>query len=147
MRRLLGIVVLAMAVVLPMNAQTSEDEYSQEMRKSIELQHAKRTLSETMRLQMQTLVSKGLLTDDKLQDVVDEMVQAMYPHLMKKLDALYREYFTLDELKEMNAYLASPVGQKGIMLTPLAANEGAKVAQMPEVQAEIMRIVQKYVGK
>jgi hypothetical protein len=47
----------------------------------------------------------------------------------------------------MNAYLSSPVGQKGIKLAPMFAAEGAKVAQSPEIQGKIMTIMSKYIKK
>jgi hypothetical protein len=65
----------------------------------------------------------------------------MVPELKKRIVEIYKQNFTLAELKQMNDYLASPVGQKAVKLTPMIAEESIKVASMPEMQEKLMKLM------
>ena len=60
---------------------------------------------------------------------------------MKKL---YCENFTLDELKQIAAWVGSPTGQKMVNLTAKISSVTQEMMQSPEVQKEVMTIVSKY---
>lgn len=139
--------MLMLATVVAAHAQTVSEEFAAEVRKSLQLQHTTETLVETMRMQMQQLVDNGTMTAEKVTGLCTEISEIMLPVLEKRITELYSQNLTLDELKQMNAYLSSPVGQKGIKLAPMFAAEGAKVAQSPEIQGKIMTIMSKYIKK
>lgn len=139
--------MLMLVTVVAAHAQGISEEYAAEVRKALQLQHTTETLVETMRLQMQQLVDKGTMTVEGVNGFCQEMGDIMYPALEKRITDLYYQNLSLDELRQMNAYLSSPVGQKGIKLAPMFAAEGAKVAQSPEIQGKIMTIMSKYIKK
>ena len=130
-------------------AQNSSDsEFNAEVMRSFELQHTRATLQETILMQYKQPQNRAvfsMLTDQQLEDMASEVVDLMVPKLQTKMFELYRQYLTLEELRQINDYLASPVGQKATKLVPLFTNEGTKIAQDPEVQAGIMEIVQRYI--
>ena len=138
------ITMLMLVTVVAAHAQGISEEYAAEVRKALQLQHTTETLVETMRLQMQQLVDNGTMTVEGVNGFCQEI---MYPALEKRITDLYYQNLSLDELRQMNAYLSSPVGQKGIKLAPMFAAEGAKVAQSPEIQGKMMTIMSKYIKK
>ena len=96
---------------------------------------------------MQPLVEQGMFPADKVEAIVKEFEEFAVPLLKKKMIALYKEKFTLEELKQINAYLSSPVGQKATKLMPEFAAEGMKIVQTPEAQQKTKEIVLKYLSK
>lgn len=140
MQKILMTLALLLSVCVA-QAQTSDDEMTKEIKKTIELQNATKTFSDNLKTQMQPLVSQGLLSEEKLSSVISELEKIIIPPLMERTVAIYKEHFTLEEMKEMNAFFASPIGQKAIMLTPVLAQESAKIAQQPEVQSKLQQLV------
>ena len=139
--------MLMLATVVAAHAQTVSEEYAAEVRKSLQLQHTTETLVETMRMQMQQLVDNGTMTAEKVTGLCTEISEIMLPVLEKRITELYSQNLTLDELKQMNAYFSTPLGQKSIQLVPQFALEGAKIAESPEIQGKIMTIMSKYIKK
>jgi len=71
----------------------------------------------------------------------------MMPLMKERMAALYKANFTLEELKQINAFFSSTVGQKMQKLTPEFAAEGMKVVQTPEAQNKIQEIFLRYMKK
>lgn len=65
------------------------------------------------------------------------------PLIVKKMLKLYRQYYTIEELKQINAFLASPVGQKNVRLTPLFAEEMTKLMSSEPVKNKVTSLVQR----
>ena len=143
--RKIFISMLLLVGVITMQAQTENDEMSREIERTIELSNTTNTFMETMRLQMQPLVAQGMIKADKLQSVTNELAKLLMPALKQRLAVVYRENFTLDELKQMNAYLSSSVGQKAVKLTPVLASAGAEVVQSPEMRAKMQELLGRLV--
>ena len=120
-------------------AQTSQ-EYNAEVEKSIQLQHLKRNFAESLKM---SYTQNNLPVDD-MDATCNEIADVVIPYMTQAIIELYKEHYTLDEIKEMNKYLSSPVGQKGIMLTPIASQVGGAVVQKLEVLSQIQQIVAKH---
>ena len=146
MKKFLTIIVSALFAV-SLNAQPPQDAFAAEVLKSIELQHTAETMSETMRLNLQPLVANGTMTSENLNAYCQKISEIMLPKLLERMIELYQQNFTLSEMKQMNAYLASPVGQKSLKLSPMFATEGAKIAQSPEMQKKIQETLIPYLKK
>ena len=138
---------MALLVSATVQAQTYEEAFRAEVEKTIELQHSMDVFIETLKMQFQKLTENGTLDTEKLQPLVEEIGQAMVPALTERMQEVYKENFTLDELKQINAYLATPVGQKGIKLSPMLSAEVVNVVQRPELQAKVTEIISKYLKK
>jgi hypothetical protein len=128
-------------------AQTANDEMTKEINRTIELLHATNKVTETLSIQLQPLVDQGLVSNEKLASTIKELEKILAPVVMKRMIAVYKENFTLAELKQMNAYFASPVGQKYIKLSPVFAQEGIKAVQAPEIQSKVQSIIMDIMQK
>ena len=128
-------------------AQTGNDEFTKEINRAVELQNVTSNFSQMMTQQMQTLVNQGMISKQNLSALIKEVENYAAPLLKKKMAELYRKNFTLDELKQINAYLSSPAGQKALKLMPEFAAEGAKIMQTPEAQKKIQELALKYLSK
>ena len=138
---------MALLVSAVVQAQTNVDAFKAEVEKTIKLQHTTDVFVEGLKMQIQKLTETGALDAEKLQPLVEEIGQAVVPALTERMQEVYKENFTLDEMKQINAYLATPVGQKVVKLTPMLSVEGVNVVQQPELQAKITAIISKYLNK
>lgn len=145
MKKILLFMVLLVSAAV--HAQTNADAFRAEVEKTIELQHSTDVFIEALKMQLQGLTGTGALETEKLQPLVEEIGQAVVPALIERMHEIYKENFTLDEMKQINAYLATPVGQKVVKLTPMLSAEGVNVVQRPEMQAKVTEIISKYLKK
>ena len=142
--------LMMLMTVVAVNAQETQaedDELTTEVNRAIELSNVTANFGSLMVTQLQPLVEQGLLSAENLPTMVKEIEEWMLPNLKKRMVTLYKENFTLDEVKQMNAYLASPVGQKALKLTPQFAEEGMAIVQTPEAQQKIQEIFLLYMKK
>lgn len=128
-------------------AQTGNDEFTKEINRAIELQNVTSNISQMMTQQLQTLVNQGMISAENLSALIKEVEEYAAPRLKKKMAELYKKNFTLDELKQINAYLSSSAGQKAVKLMPEFSAEGMKIMQTPEAQQKIQEIALKYFSK
>lgn len=128
-------------------AQTGNDKFTKEVNRAVELQNVTSNFSQMMTQQMQPLVNQGMISAQNLSALIKEVEAYAAPLLKKKMAELYRKNFTLDELKQINAYLSSPAGQKALKLMPEFAAEGMKIMQTPEAQKKIQELALKYLSK
>ena len=146
MKKFLTIIATALFAVT-LQAQAPQDEFAVEVLKSLELQHTAETMNETMRMNMQVLVDNGNISSENLNVCCQKIVEIMLPVLQERIITLYQEHFTVSEIKQMNAYLGSTVGQKALKLSPLFATEGMKISQTPEMQRKIQEVLIPYLKK
>lgn len=139
--------LLLLTAAITIQAQAISDTYAAEVRKTLKLQHSTETFIETMRLQMQQFVDNGTMTAEGLSDYCKEISDLLIPAMESKMIELYHNNFTLAELKQMNEFLSSPVGQKSVKLSPLLASETTKIVSSSEVQQQITSRLMKYVKK
>ena len=142
--------LMMLMTVVAVNAQETQaedDELTTEVNRAIELSNVTANFGSLMVTQLQPLVEQGLLSAENLPTMVKEIEEWMLPNLKKRMVTLYKENFTLDEVKQMNAYLASPVGQKALKLTPEFAAEGMKMVQSLEAQKKLQEIFLQYMKK
>ena len=142
---LISLLMLAAAVTT--QAQAISEEYAAEVSKTLKLQHTSETMLEGMRMGMQQLIDNGTMTQESVDAYCKELNEILTPVVLKRMVELYHENFTLAELKQMNTFLASPVGQKNVRLTPIFAAEGMKITSSPEIQQQIYTILSKYINK
>ena len=55
--------------------------------------------------------------------------EAGHPRVRRKNHPLYDKYYTLDDLKAINAFYASPTGQKVLTSLPQIMQESMKIGQ------------------
>ena len=92
-------------------------------------------------------MDNGNISSENLNVCCQKIVEIMLPVLQERIITLYQEHFTVSEIKQMNAYLGSTVGQKALKLSPLFATEGMKISQTPEMQRKIQEVLIPYLKK
>lgn len=130
-------------VFVQTKAQVVYDAYKAEVAKIIRLQRLDRMYSETIRAQMKIQVDQGKIPPEKLDLLTTDLTKFAMPLIVKKMLKLYRQYYTIEELKQINAFLASPVGQKNVRLTPLFAEEMTKLMSSEPVKNKVTILVQR----
>ena len=86
-----------------------------------------------------TAQTHALFTDPTL---VDDMLAEMVP--------LYAETYTLDEIHQLSAFYASPLGQKMLANMPTLMSRSMEISQrvmMPRIQKMMAQSAQSIVGK
>ena len=140
-------ILISMMLLMSMAAayaQEATDEFTKEIYRAIELQNVTSNFSQMMTQQMQPVVDQGMISAQDLAALIKEIEDYAAPLLKKKMAELYRKNFTLEELKQINAYLSSPAGQKALKLMPEFASEGMKIMQTPEAQQKVQELAMKY---
>ena len=146
-RILISMALLLSMVAVQAQTQTKTDEFTKEINKAIEVMNISGNFTQTLTDQMQPLVEQGLITAENVAPLVKEIETNMMPQMKERMAALYKANFTLEELKQINAFFSSTVGQKMQKLTPEFAAEGMKVVQTPEAQNKIQEIFLRYMKK
>ena len=145
MKRIYVIVVLLLTMVA-VQAQTKDDEWKAEIDRNFTLSRTPENFVETMSSQLKPLVEQGAIKAEQLDPMVKETKDVLLPALKEITMSFYKEHFTLDELKQINAYLASPIGQKTSKLIPELTQKVQAVGQTPEAQEKIQNILLKYLN-
>ena len=122
-------------------AQTNTSEYEKEMERTILLQGQAEMFAETLKEQLNPLVEEGKMSSEQQEKVIKELSEYMVPLIVAKEKEMIKENYSLEELKELNAFLASPIGRKNVRLAATSANESAKVLSSPEVMEKMMEIM------
>lgn len=123
--------LLALASVLLLFAGEVRGEISAEKRAAIE-ELFRLTGMEKLIDQMTAQMISGLRTGDP------RIPQAFWEKLAKRMDAremlelavpVYDKHYTLEDIRAVNAFYASPVGQKVLAATPLVMQETMAIGQ------------------
>ncbi|MBP5682030.1 MAG: DUF2059 domain-containing protein [Bacteroidales bacterium] len=138
------IIFMLALVLMVCNVFAQDDAFKKEVDKTIELTNLKATLSEAMRIQYQQLVDAGTIKLDDVQATSDECAEAMLPKMKEFMLEVYYENYTLSEMKEYNKFLATPLGQKMIAVTPKVTNATTKLSQDPEILGKLQSVILKH---
>lgn len=141
------ILISMMLLVAMTTAQAQDYEFTREVNRNIALSHLTENFEEMVTTQMQQFVDEGILTQEKLAALVKEIEEFAMPLVKNKITELCKENFSLEEMKQMNAYLATPLGQKSQRLFPKFSQEGTKLMQTPEAQEKIKELCTKYLSE
>ena len=125
----------------------SSGAYQAEVNRFIQMQNLRAILIKSLNTALAPLAAQGTISSSKLNALVEEIADFIYPKVQAASEQCLRQNFTIDELREVNAFYASPVGKKMNALTPTFMDVGSKTMQKADVQAQIQRIVQKHLGR
>ena len=125
-------------------AQTAMDK---ELERAFEIMKYREMMVETMKGQFQAFAAQGAMSEEKIEGLTAEIVDAMLPELKSAIKKVYKETFTLEELKQLNEWMSSPIGQKSLSMSSKASVIGTEVSMNPDVQAKVQQIVMKYFAK
>ncbi len=139
--------LLALSFVLPAPAAEKDPAYEAELSRFIELQDLRATFEKSMRTPLQQFVDRGMLTTAKLDAMCNDIVDLLYPTVLETMKEGYRKHFSLDELRQISAFYATPVGKKMISIAPELMQDAMAMVQTPEMQGKIQSIVIKHMTK
>lgn len=138
------IIFMLALVLMACNVFAQDAAFKKEVEKTIELTNLKATLSEAMRIQYQQLVDAGTIKLDDVQATADECAEAMLPKMKEFMLEVYYENYTLNEMKEYNKFLSTPLGQKMVAVTPKITNATTKLSQDPEILSKLQSVLLKH---
>ena len=137
-----SIAIMAMALVSV--GAFAQSDIDNEIEKLLSQQDVRQTMVDAMSTQFQSLVKMGQITEAKAKTVAEECADVMLPKCLEIQKKLYKEHYTLAELKELNKFYASEVGQKTVKLAATFSNSALQVAADPEVVKKVQEIVMKH---
>lgn len=136
--------LFALAFVLQAPAAEKDPAYEAELSRCIELQDLRATFEKAMRTPMQQFVDGGMMTAAQLDAMCKELVDLLYPTVLETMKEGYRKHFSQDELRQISAFYATPVGKKMISVAPELMQEAMATVQTPEMQGKIQALVIKH---
>ncbi|MBR6252015.1 MAG: DUF2059 domain-containing protein [Bacteroidales bacterium] len=134
--------IMAMALVCV--GASAQSDIDNEIDKLLSLQDVRQTMIDAMSTQFQALVKMGQIAEAKAKTMAEECADVMVPKCLEIQKKLYKEYYTLEELKELNKFYASAVGQKTLKLAVTFSSSALQVAADPEVMKKIQEITMKH---
>ncbi len=118
-----------------------------EVKKCIELQNMRGNLVESTKSQYEAVAKTGQVAFDDVNALSNEMVDVIWEKLNEKVIAFYCENYTLDEMKALNAFIETPVGQKNIKLAPQLNALSFQVQQDPTNAVFMQTIMAKHIKR
>jgi len=125
----------------------SGNAYQVEVDRLIQAQNLRGTIIKSITTMLGQFVAQGTITSAQLKAIAEEFADVAYPKMKEATAQCLQQNLTVDDLRQINAFYATPAGKKMIALTPTLMDVGAKTMQKPDVQAQIQRIVQKHLAK
>ena len=143
----LNFAVPAQAPAAPQPSAGSCDPFQSEVNQFIQAQNLRGTTVKTMKTMLEQFVTQGVLTATQVDTIVDEIVNIIYPKMKVAIEQCLRQNLSVDELRQINAFYATPAGKKLTAMQPALIEAGNKITQQPDVQMKIQQVMQKYLAK
>ena len=118
-----------------------------EIDRLIQAQNLRGTIIKSITTMLGQFVAQGQITSAQLKAIAEEVADVTYPKMKAVTAQCLQQNLTMDELRQINAFYATPAGKKLLALTPTFMDVGAKTMQKPDVQAQIQQIIQKHFAK
>lgn len=122
------------------------DSYDREVNRLLQAQDLRGTTIKAMKAMLAPLAAQGSITASQINTIAEEIVNITYPKMKVAVAQCLRQNLSVGELRQINAFYATPAGKKLNALQPALMEAGNQVAQQPDVQAQIQQVVQKYLG-
>ncbi|MCM1292911.1 MAG: DUF2059 domain-containing protein [Bacteroides sp.] len=132
------LLILAMAPVCCMAQSAQSDGYATEVYKVLETSNTKANMIAS--------TWKNMNLPFNCEAAAKEVVDDIWPDLVKDLTAEYRKYFTLADLKAINQFYASPAGRKFAKYSSAMATAIQQIIQQ-KYQTRMINILTKYMQK
>ncbi len=155
-----GILAVALALVaVPAQAQIASafagitlpnapasDSYKAEVNRYIQCQDMRGAMVKVLKANLSQVLG-AKLSASKLDAMVNELVDVSMPVMSKAVEDCLRPSISLEELRQINAFFATPTGRKMVSLQPTLMAAGEKAMQQPEIQAKFQQIAQRYISE
>lgn len=133
--------------VVPQPSVGSCDPFQIEVNRLVQAQDLRGSIIKSVKTMLAQLVAQGSATAAQVDAVAEAIADVAYPKMKTTVEQCLRQNLSVDELREINAFYATPAGRKMNALTPALMDAGAQTMQQPDVQAQIQQIMQKHLGK
>ena len=90
--------------------------FQAEVNQFIQAQDLRGSAIKGMKTMLGQLVSQGILTATQVDSITDEIVAIIYPNMKAAVEQCLRQNLTIDELRQINAFYATPAGKKRIYI-------------------------------
>lgn len=130
-RTMIKAIIFAMSLISAntiMMAQ-NDNEIGKELERNFELSNQKEQFATILTTMLNAMAKQDTsIASLKINwnEVSKEVTDSIYPAYKEYIKDIYRQNFTLEEIRQMNTYLASSVGQKVLRLTPLLMQAGMR---------------------
>lgn len=138
--------ILCLAAFIAVNAQSGNDAYNAELDKAVALSCNKQILVETFEGSFRQFVNSGTISETQCKAMSSEITDLMYPKIFSIVKQMWDSEFTLDELRQIVAWLSSPVGKKMLYMSTKTGSAQQTLMQDPEIMNGINAIVRKYIN-
>ena len=140
--------IIALLIVATTGITKAQDaELLAEAKKCVELQKTRETMVASTKAQYEAVAKSGQVAFDDVNALANEMVNVVIDKYNDKLIAFYCENYSLEELKALNEFLASPLGQKNIELTSKTYAISMEVQQDPTNAIFMQTIMAKHIKR
>ena len=138
MKKLILLFCIAFTCLIS-SAQTNK-EYEKAVMEYLEVTNTKETAVSGL-----VAVYQGMNLGVKdLQGMSEEIVDAMWPIMIKGYIPIMQQYYTLDDLKAIIAFYKTPAGKKLAKYNPEVAQKAMELSTTPEMINAIQPIIFKY---
>lgn len=140
MKKLLLAFLMVFAIsICDVKAQSKD--YENAVGEYLSLTNTKKTVEITL---VQTYNSMGLPVNN-MEGMVNEMLDSIWSEYIKESAKVMGQYFSLDDLNEINAFYKTPVGVKFGKAAPEIANELSKIMMQSFFINKMESVIMKYI--
>lgn len=147
MKKIIMMLVLAVAMMggAVANAQEKSAEYEKLLDEVVTMQIKEMGMEKTFEDSFRPFVAQGVLPEASLPLLAKDMTEFITPITISMQKSLWREAFSLDDLKAIQQWMNTPVGKKMLEITSKATTAGTQLLQDPKYMEGIQKIVKKYI--
>lgn len=144
MKKMLMFLLLFAGTLTGFAQATADDEYAAEVKKYIAASKVEETMAQQMDAQFTMLKAQAPITDAQIEEMKKAAVESYREFVVPKYVEVCKKHLTLDDLKAINAFYASPAGKKlSESIIPIAVDLTPTLAEwQPKLQETIMKIMQ-----
>ena len=144
MKKMLMFFLLFAGTLTGFAQATADDEYAAEVKKYIAASKVEETMAQQMDAQFTMLKAQAPITDAQIEEMKKAAVESYREFVVPKYVEVCKKHLTLDDLKAINAFYASPAGKKlSESIIPIAVDLTPTLAEwQPKLQETIMKIMQ-----
>ncbi len=144
MKKMLMLLLLFAGTLTGFAQATADDEYAAEVKKYIAASKVEETMAQQMDAQFTMLKAQAPITDAQIEEMKKAAVESYRAFVVPKYIEVCKKHLTLDDLKAVNAFYASPAGKKlSESIIPIAEDLTPTLAEwQPKLQEIIMKIMQ-----
>lgn len=144
MKKMLMLLLLFAGTLTGFAQAAADDEYAAEVKKYIAASKVEETVAQQMDAQFTALKAQAPITDAQIEEMKKVAIESYREFVLPKYVEVCRKHLTLDDLKAVNAFYASPAGKKlSESIIPISTDLMPTLTEwQPKLQEALMKIMQ-----